>query len=97
PTTGLADANAPIKKGANQFEAPDDVIDHLDAQLSAASTVNRIEAEVNAVNHGILANHAPTVPIVEIQRAARQLSPEDYDLLNKYIYAKQRDQDYTIY
>jgi hypothetical protein len=97
PITGLADANAPVKKGAAKFGASDGVIDHLDAQMSSASTVNRIEAEVNAINYGILANHPSTIPITEIQRSARQLPPEDYDLLNKYMYAKQRDQDAKLY
>lgn len=95
PITGLADSNAPIVKGANIFGADDEVLDHLDAQQSGASRTNRVEAEVNAINHGILPNMDNTVPLVDIQRYARELKPDQYELLNQYAYAVQRVQDAT--
>lgn len=91
PITGLADANAPVKKGANLFDADTETLDLLDANMSSASTINRVEAEIRAVNYGILDGMPNgTIPLIELQRAARQLAPEDYDLLNKYFYASAR-------
>lgn len=98
PTVGTIDGNAPIKKGMQQFVDPDDVdsISLADAELSAASTVNIVEAENRAVNYGILENSENTVPFKEIDRSVDALRPEEKELLDKYVYAIQRSQDKSI-
>lgn len=95
---GLIDINSPVKKGIQKFKEDSDntSVEVADALLSSASTVNRIEAEVNAVNYGTLANHPSTLPLIEIRRAASQLPEQDFELLNKYVYAVQRKQDATL-
>jgi len=100
PVTGLIDQNAPVKKAANLFKSPDDTetVPLLDAAMSSASVVNRVEYENNALNYGILEGlDKPTVPFTVIQAQFDRLDPATKDLLDKYVYAVQRKQDATIY
>jgi hypothetical protein len=100
PITGLADQNAPVKKGAQLFKAADDTetVPQLDAAMSAASTVNRVEAENNALNYGILEGLGRnTVPYAEVRAIYDRLDPQTMDVFDKYVYAVQRKQDSAIY
>ena len=66
--------------------------------MSAVSQVNRVEAENNALNYGILEGLGRnTVPHVEIKRVYDQFDPATKDMFDKYLYAVQRQQDNTIY
>ena len=105
PIAGLASSQAPIRRGANQFElqpqyqgrvTKGQMIEAIDAQLSAASSTNVIDSVANVVNHGVLSNYKDTVPVMTIRRAAESLSPDDRALLDAYAFAKQRQQDDVI-
>lgn len=97
--TGLVDQNAPVKKAAQLYKDPTDTetVPQLDAVMSSASTVNRVEAENNALNYGILEGMPNTVPYADVRRAINQMPPEAQDMLDKYVYAVQRKQDSAIY
>lgn len=96
PITGLADANSPAKHVAQKLKPVDDTetVPRIDAALSSASTVNRIEAENKAANFGILDGVDDTIPLVELKRVASSMDDETYQLFNDYSYAVGRSQDY---
>lgn len=97
PITGLADSQAPLTVGAKKMGATPEMVDSIDAQLGKASASNMHQEVSNVTNFGVLANHNDTIPIEHIKKAASQLNPDDYDVFQKYLYAKQRQQDSDIY
>lgn len=105
PTSGITDTQAPIIKGANQFElypqykgqvTKGEMLDAMDAHMSTASPPNAHDAVVNLINFGNIANSPDTIPLHTIRRAATALPPNKLDLLSKYGIAMQRRQDASI-
>jgi hypothetical protein len=105
PVAGAVDSQAPIRRGANQFDLQPsvaqhvsklDMIDAMDAHMSTAQPSNIVDSVSNVINHGTLQNHPDTVPVMTIRRAAEALTPPDRALLAKYGIAKQRQQDAAV-
>ena len=94
---GLTDSNAPVKAAAQKFGADMDDVQQLDAAMSSASSANRVETVNNTLNYGILEGMDNTVPFTKIEESFNQLDDLGKDMLDKYVYAVQRQSNERIY
>lgn len=97
PTTGMADQASPLMHGAQKFGANKEAIADIEATYSGATTAHRVQSENNLYNYGMLDDMPDTIPIAHIDRAISRLSPEQQEVLSKYMLAVQRQQDSAIY